>query len=136
MNDTRGSTTLGELRGKLTMLEIACSKCDRRGLLRLDRLIAEHGARMGLPVLGQLLAADCPRSASVGIHDRCGVNFPQLPALFMQPRQPGTEHSAYRADADAYLFRRRIRPKVTSAVVKTASDVGSGTSNVSVPPTL
>ena len=44
-----GSISLGDLRGKLTMLEIACSRCDRSGLLRLDRLIAEHGAGMGLP---------------------------------------------------------------------------------------
>jgi hypothetical protein len=27
--NTRGSIALGDLRGKLTMLEIACSKCDR-----------------------------------------------------------------------------------------------------------
>jgi hypothetical protein len=24
--------------------------------------------------------SDCPRSASVGIHDRCRVNFPLLPS--------------------------------------------------------
>jgi hypothetical protein len=53
MNNTRGSITLGELYGKLTMLEIASSRCDRRGLLRLDRLITEHGAGMDSPVLGQ-----------------------------------------------------------------------------------
>jgi hypothetical protein len=47
-----GSVTLGDLAGKLTMLEISCSKCDRRGLLRLNRLIEEHGAGMGMPVLG------------------------------------------------------------------------------------
>jgi len=45
-----GSINLGDLCGKLTMLEIACSRCDRRGLLRLEWLIAEHGAGMGLPV--------------------------------------------------------------------------------------
>jgi hypothetical protein len=86
MRGDTGSITLGDLAGKLTMLEIACSKCDRRSLLRLDRLIVEHGSGIGLPMLGQLLAADCPQSASVGIHDRCGVNFPQLPELFMWPR--------------------------------------------------
>jgi hypothetical protein len=80
--------TLGDLDGKLQMLEIACSRCDRRGLLRLDRLIEEHGAGMGLPVLGQILAGACPYAASVSINDRCGVYFPQLPALFpAKPRQ-------------------------------------------------
>ena len=75
----RDSITLGDLAGLLTMLEIACRRCDRRGLLRLDRLIEEHGVGMGLPVLGQLLARDCPYAASVSINDRCGVHFPQLP---------------------------------------------------------
>jgi hypothetical protein len=32
----------------------------------------------------QLLAGDCPKASAVGIHDRCGVNFPQLPDLFMR----------------------------------------------------
>ena len=81
-----GSISLGELRGKLTRLEVACSRCDRRGHLRLDRLIAEHGADMGLPVLGQLLAGDCPRLGRPGIYERCGVGFPQLLGLFM-PRK-------------------------------------------------
>lgn len=81
-----GSISLGDLRGKLTMLEIACNRCDRSGLQRLDRLIAEHGAGMGLPVLGQLLAGDCPRLGRPGIYERCGVGFPQLPGLLM-PRK-------------------------------------------------
>ena len=32
-----GRVSLGELRGKLTMLEIACSRRDRSGLQRLER---------------------------------------------------------------------------------------------------
>jgi hypothetical protein len=84
----RASITLGDLEGKLTMLEISCRRCDRRGLLRLDRLIAEHSACMSLPVLGQILAADCAYTPAVSIHDRCGVHFPQLPALFPpRPRE-------------------------------------------------
>jgi hypothetical protein len=78
----RDSITLGDLDGRITMLEIACRRCERRGLLRLDRLIAEHGAGMGLPVLGQLLAGEYPYAASASINDRCGVHFPQVPALF------------------------------------------------------
>jgi hypothetical protein len=65
VSNTRGSITLGELVGKVTMLEIACSKRDRRGLLRLDRLIEEHGAGIGLPVLGEMLAGDCPKARTV-----------------------------------------------------------------------
>ena len=86
MSSNSGSITLGDLVGKITMLEVGCSKCDRRGLLRLDRLIEEHGAGIGLPVLGEILAGDCPKARTVSINDRCGVNFPQLPELFMQRR--------------------------------------------------
>ena len=46
--------------------------------------IVEHGAGIGLPVLGEILAGDCPKAKAAGIHDRCGVNFPQLPELFMR----------------------------------------------------
>jgi hypothetical protein len=51
-------------------------------LLRLDRLIEERGTGMGMPVLGS--PGCCPRTRTVSINDRCGVNFPQLPELFMQ----------------------------------------------------
>ena len=79
----RDSISLGDLEGKITMLEIACSRCDRRGLLRLEGLIEEHGAGTGLPVLAQILAVDCPYATSLGIQDRCGLHFPHLPGLFV-----------------------------------------------------
>jgi hypothetical protein len=85
---SRGSITLGELVGKLDMLEVACGRCDRRGRLSLERLITEHGADTGLPDLWGALAGDCPRARAVTINDRCGVHFPQLPALFPAPPRP------------------------------------------------
>jgi hypothetical protein len=39
----RGSVTLGDLAGRITMLEIACSRCKRRGRLQVDRLLAQYG---------------------------------------------------------------------------------------------
>jgi hypothetical protein len=41
---SRGSITLGELEGKLTLLEIACHRCERRGRISLASLIENHGA--------------------------------------------------------------------------------------------
>ena len=35
----RGSITLGEVKGKLTMLEVACHRCDRKGRVNVQRLI-------------------------------------------------------------------------------------------------
>jgi hypothetical protein len=44
--------TLGDLVGKITMLEVACRRCDRRGRLQRVRLIEQHGD-MRLPELRQ-----------------------------------------------------------------------------------
>jgi len=39
-----GVITLGEMHAKgMTMLEVACRRCERRGRLSIARLIAEHG---------------------------------------------------------------------------------------------
>ena len=49
----RGSITLGELEGKLTMLEVNCHRCERRGRVSLARLIEEHGLILGCPIYGK-----------------------------------------------------------------------------------
>jgi len=76
--------TLDDMRAKgMTMLEVACRCCERRGRLRIERLIAEHGA--GELDLRAIIAADCPRmqNPSTLIYERCGVMFPELPRWFM-----------------------------------------------------
>jgi len=82
-----GVITLGEMRAKgMTMLEVACNRCERRGRLRIERLTAEHGS--GVLDLCAIVAADCPRmkNRSASMYDRCGVHFPELPRWFMTPR--------------------------------------------------
>src|SRR4051794_23783956 len=49
--------TLAEVAANFTMLGIACRRCPRPGRLRVDRLIEQHGAAMGLPELGDVLRA-------------------------------------------------------------------------------
>jgi hypothetical protein len=76
--------TLGDMADKgMTMLEVACRKCPRRGRLSIARLIAEHG-RDGPPDLRALIAHDCPKMQNPphDIYDRCGVHFPELPRRF------------------------------------------------------
>ena len=62
------------------MLEIACRRCERRGRLRVDRLIEQHGDAE-LPELRLTLAGDCPRAAIVSISDQCDIYFPGLGAV-------------------------------------------------------
>jgi len=75
-----GAVTLGELAGRLPMLEVACSRCERRGRLSVAKLIERHGADARLPDLREILAGDCPRANAVSVHERCGVHYPQLVA--------------------------------------------------------
>ena len=79
----RGSITLGELQGKLDLLEIKCHRCDRHGRVSLARLVDDHGADTGLPDLGETLTGDCPQARSTAVHNRCAIYYPQLPALFL-----------------------------------------------------
>lgn len=73
-----GVVTLGQIAPHLPMLEVACNRCDRRGRLYADRLIAEHGQDMPIPTLLRIIAADCPRMVAGKMHDVCGVHFPGL----------------------------------------------------------
>ena len=79
----RGSITLGELEGKLDLLEIKCHRCERHGRVSLARLIEEHGADTGLPDLWQSLAGDCANARTTAVHNRCAIYYPQMPALFL-----------------------------------------------------
>jgi hypothetical protein len=56
-------------------VNLACSKCERRGRLRKDPLIEEHGPDIALP---DLLAdlAKCARRGS--FCDACGAYYPAL----------------------------------------------------------
>lgn len=73
---------LGEIAARTSMLEIACSRCERRGRYRLDTLIARHGAGAGVRVIVPELTADCPQRESPALMERCDVLFPELPTLF------------------------------------------------------
>ena len=84
--NSRGSITLGELVGNLDLLEIKCHRCERHGRVSLTRLIDERGADIGLPDLWQSLAGDCEHARSTALHNRCAIYYPQLPALFLSPR--------------------------------------------------
>lgn len=75
---TTGIVLLGQVASRLPVIDVACNRCDRRGQLRTDRLVAEHGASLSVPALLRIIAADCPRMQAAQIHDVCGVHLPQL----------------------------------------------------------
>jgi len=76
-----GALSLGQIAERLTHLEVRCRRCERRGRLRLDRLIARHGADFPGPALREILAGDCPRR-DASLYERCSVYFPNVPTVF------------------------------------------------------
>ena len=82
-----GSVQLADITEELTMLEIACSRCERRGRLAVAQLIQQHGADMELPDLRQILPSDCPRGAAASVSAQCDIYYPQLRPSF-DPKGP------------------------------------------------
>jgi hypothetical protein len=76
-----GVVRLGEVADRLPVLEVACNRCERRGRPRADRLLAEHGVAMPIPVLLRIIASDCPRLTAERVHDICGIHLPDLSRL-------------------------------------------------------
>jgi hypothetical protein len=76
--------TLGAGAAKFAMLEVACRRCERRGRLRIDRLIKQHGADIGLPALCDVLRGDCPKAEGAAVGERCSIFYPQLLRLWEQ----------------------------------------------------
>jgi hypothetical protein len=73
-----GVVLLGEIAARLPVLDVACNRCDRRGRLRTDRLLAEHGAGMPIPALLRIIAGNCPRQGTERVYDLCGIHLPDL----------------------------------------------------------
>ena len=76
----RGSVTLGDLVDRLAMLDVAWSRCARRGRLQLDRLIEQY-SNAELPELRLTLAGNCPKAAAISVSDQCDIFFPGLGAV-------------------------------------------------------
>jgi hypothetical protein len=82
----RQAVILGDLLGKIERLDVRYTRCDRRGRVRLDKLIAGNGTDLGLPDLAVRPATPCPKAQATSPGDRCFVIFPQL--LDLPPPPP------------------------------------------------
>ena len=59
------------------MLAVTCSRCERRGRLRVDRQIEQYGDAE-LPDLRLILPGDCPKAGAASTGERRSVYYPQL----------------------------------------------------------
>ena len=71
------SVSLADIAARIDMLEIRCSRCDRKDRYHVSRLIEQRGGSMLLPDLRMELVQGCDH-ANGRDYDRCDVFFPQL----------------------------------------------------------
>jgi hypothetical protein len=76
----RGYLTFGDIEGKLDVLRVECTRCDRKGRYSVAKLIAKHGRKGNLMKWREMLSADCPMR-DARIHDRCDLVCPDLPKV-------------------------------------------------------
>lgn len=75
-----GSVSLGEVAARTSHIDIACTRCDRKGRYRVAKLVARLGEDFPMTDLGAELA-DCPRRSAAAHNERCDVFFPGLPRI-------------------------------------------------------
>jgi len=58
---SRGYVVFGDLEGKLDVLRVECTKCERKGRYSVAKLIEKHGRMGNLMKCREMLNADCPK---------------------------------------------------------------------------
>jgi hypothetical protein len=65
----RAYLIFGDIEGKLDVLRVECTKCDRKGRYHVHKLIERHGRKGNLSTWMSDLKSDCPNRFL--LHDRC-----------------------------------------------------------------
>jgi hypothetical protein len=93
----KGSVLLGQVAARATHIEIACTRCERRGRSRLSKLIDKLGADFPMTDLAAEITV-CPHRNAVATRERCDVYFPGLPQIMngdtparREPEDPGDD---------------------------------------------
>ena len=70
--------TFGDIEGKLDVLRVECTKCDRKGRYHVHKLIEKHGRMGNISVWVSNLKGDCPNRYAFAKHERCDLVCPDL----------------------------------------------------------
>ena len=76
-----GAIIFDDLKGKLVVLRVTCTKCPRHGLYILKRLIRAHGQNSKVIDWLDVITADCPKRSANSMNDQCGARCPDLPRV-------------------------------------------------------
>jgi hypothetical protein len=66
------------------MLQVACSRCERRGRYQLDTLITRSDADGAARIFVPELTADCRQRDTAALTEKCNILFPELLKLFQR----------------------------------------------------
>lgn len=69
-----GARPLSSLRGKLDRVKLACTRCDRQEVVRIEDLAERYGWDAPLPDVRRYLARDCP-NRTADLYRRCDPVF-------------------------------------------------------------
>ena len=70
----------GDIEGKLDVLRVECTKCDRKGRYSVAKLIEKHGRKGNMTAWVSDLKGDCPKRVG-RLTDRCDLICPDLPRV-------------------------------------------------------
>ena len=76
-----GAIVFSDLIGKLDVLRVSCSKCERDGCYGLYRLINQRGRDAKAHRLARRMTSECPKKIARNMNDPCGAKCPQLPKV-------------------------------------------------------
>jgi hypothetical protein len=68
----------GDIEGKLDVLRVECTRCDRKGRYNVRKLSERYGRRGNMMKWKEQLNGDCPKRDAFQLHDRCDLVCPDL----------------------------------------------------------
>jgi len=78
---SRTYVTFGDIAGKLHMLRIECTRCERKGRYVVAKLLAQYGLRGNMSKWVSDLRSDCPKRNAAQLHERCDLICSDLPKV-------------------------------------------------------
>jgi hypothetical protein len=71
----------GDSDGKLDVLRVECTRCSRRGVYYVHRLIEKHGRKGNMMKWKEQLNGDCPSRDAHSMLECCDLICPDLPKI-------------------------------------------------------
>lgn len=71
----------GDIAGKLDILRVECTRCQRKGQYHVAKLIQRYGRHGNMMKWKEMLNSDCPKRDAHIYYERCDLICPDLPKV-------------------------------------------------------